>query len=173
MELTSPNSQPSIRRRVVAMPFPGRGHINPMMNLCMLLASKQPDLLITLIVTEEWLGFLSSETELPPNISLGTIPNVIPSELVRAADHPGFVEATLTNMEEPVEQVIEGLDSRPVVIIYDTFLGWVPAVGNRRNIPVASFWPMSATVFSIFKHTHLLDQNGHFPVINLSGQFKL
>lgn len=172
MEFTPANSRPSIPHRVVAIPFPGRGHINPMVNFCMLLASKQPDFLITFIVTEEWLGFLSSETKLPPNISFGTIPNVIPSELVRAADHPGFVEATLTNMEEPVEQVIDGLDSRPVVIIYDVFLGWVPGVGNRRNIPVASLWPMSATVFSIFKHTHLLVQNGHFPLTNLSGQLK-
>ncbi|KAK1398670.1 UDP-glycosyltransferase 87A1 [Heracleum sosnowskyi] len=170
MEFTSANSQPSIPRRVVAMPFPGRGHINPMMNLCMLLASKQPDFLITYIVTEEWLGLLSSETELPPNISFGTIPNVIPSELVRAANHQGFVEATLTKMEGPVEQVIDGLDSRPMVIIYDLFLGWVAGVGNRRNIPVASLWPMSATVFSIFKHTDLLVQNGHFPVTNLSEQ---
>lgn len=169
MEFTPGISQPFIPGRVVAMPFPGRGHINPMMNLCMLLAAKQPHILITFIVTEEWLGFLSSETELPPNLSLATIPNVIPSELVRAADHPGFVEATLTNMEEPVEQLIDLLDSRPVVIIYDVFLGWVPTVGNRRNIPVASLCPMSATVFSMFKHSDLLLRNGHLPVANLSG----
>lgn len=135
----------------------------------MLLASKHPDFLITFIVTEEWLGFLGPETDLPPNISFGTIPNVIPSELVRAADHPAFVEATLTNMEEPIEQLLDTLGSRPVVIIYDVFLGWVPGLGRRRNVPVASLWPMSATVFSMFKHNHLLLRNGHLPVTNLSG----
>ncbi|RVX22957.1 UDP-glycosyltransferase 87A2 [Vitis vinifera] len=48
---------------VVAMPFPGRGHINPMMNLCKLLASRRADILITFIVTEEWLGFLLSDSK--------------------------------------------------------------------------------------------------------------
>jgi UDP:flavonoid glycosyltransferase YjiC (YdhE family) len=36
---------------VVAMPFPGRGHINPMMNFCKLLASRKHDILITFVVT--------------------------------------------------------------------------------------------------------------------------
>lgn len=103
--------------------------------------------------------------ELPPNISFGTIPNVIPSQLVRASDHSGFVEATLTKMEQPVEWLIHRLDSRPVVIIYDYFLFWVPELGNKRNIPVASLCPISAKVFSMQVHYHLLVQNGHLPVL--------
>ena len=62
---------------VVAMPFPGRGHINPMMNLCKLLASRKPDILITIVVTEEWLGFIGSDAK-PDNIQFASIPNVTP-----------------------------------------------------------------------------------------------
>lgn len=157
-----------ITAHLVAVPFPGRGHINPMINFCKLLAIKRPDIVITLVVTEEWHGFLIYE-EMPHNISFGTIPNVLPSELVRAADFSGFYEATLTKMEEPVEQLIGQLSLRPVLIIYDLFLMWIPGVGIRMNIPVASFWTMSATVLSMFQHRDLLVKNGHFPVNNLSG----
>lgn len=155
---------------VVAMPYPGRGHINPMINLCKLLASKSDGILITFIVTEEWLGFIGSET-MPATIKFRSIPNVIPSELVRGADFPGFVEAVLTKMEAPFEQLLDRLDPPVTAIIADTYLMWAVAVGNRRNIPVASLWTMSPSVFSVLYHFDLLVQNGHFPV-DLSGTFK-
>ncbi|KAF8397208.1 hypothetical protein HHK36_016116 [Tetracentron sinense] len=148
---------------VVAMPYPGRGHINPMMNVCKLLASRLPHILITFVVTEEWLGFIRSDPT-PPNIRLRSIPNVIPSELVRGADFPGFLEATMTKMEDPFERLLDRLEAPVTAIVADTYLLWVPAVGNRRNIPVASLWPMSPSVFSVFYHFDLLVQNQHFPV---------
>lgn len=160
----------ALTAHLVAIPFPGRGHINPMINFCKMLATKQPHFLITLIVTEEWLGFLSSETKPPDNIQFQTIPNVIPSELVRAADHPGFIKATSTEMKAPVELVIEGLQPKPVVILYDPFLTW--GLSIQGNIPTAAFWPMSATAFSMVLHYHLLCQNRHLPLLNLSGQFR-
>ncbi|KAL0299983.1 UNVERIFIED_CONTAM: UDP-glycosyltransferase 87A2 [Sesamum calycinum] len=157
---------------VVAMPYPGRGHVNPMLNLCRLILSSRPDILVSFIVTEEWLGFLTASpppTPLPPNFRFLSIPNVIPSEIGRAKDFPGFYEATLTKMEAPVEQLLDQLPPpTPRVIIYDTYLSWVVAVGNRRNIPVASLYTMSATVFSIFHHFDLIFQNRHLSP-NLSG----
>ncbi|CAK9164156.1 unnamed protein product [Ilex paraguariensis] len=151
---------PTINYHVVAIPYPGRGHINPMMNLCKLMASRRADILITFIVTEEWLGFLGSETK-PANLRFGTIPNVIPSELVRDADFPGFLEATLTKLEAPVERLLDRLEPpKPSVVIYDTVLAWVVRLGYRRNIPVAALWTMSAMVFSTSCH-HDLIRNGH------------
>ncbi|CAI9107063.1 OLC1v1006338C1 [Oldenlandia corymbosa var. corymbosa] len=158
----------SVKNHVVVMPFPGRGHVNPMMNFCkLIIAQSQPrTTVITFIVTEEWLGFLSSEPKPPPNIRLATIPNVIPSEIGRAKDWPGFIRAAFTNLEAPVEQLLDRLDElllpKPNVIIYDTYLKWMVGVGNRRNIPVASFWTQSATLFSIFHHFNLVLEKGHF-----------
>ena len=159
----------ALTAHLVAIPFPARGHINPMINFCKLLATKQPDILITFIVTEEWLGFLSSGTKPPDNMQFQTIPNVIPSELVRATDYSGFLKATFTEMKTAVEQVIEGLQPKPVVILYDAILNW--ALSIQGNIPTAAFWAMSATVFSMYLHYNLLCQNVHLPVLNLSGQF--
>ncbi|XP_077219306.1 UDP-glycosyltransferase 87A1-like [Tasmannia lanceolata] len=143
---------------VVAMPYPGRGHVNPMLNLCKLLASR--DLLITFVVTEEWLGFIGSEPT-PPNIRFRSIPNVIPSEQARAADFAGFFEAVFTKMETPFEQLLERLEPKPSWIVADTYLPWMVGVGKRRNIPVASLFTMSASVFSVSLHYDLIIFNRH------------
>lgn len=152
---------------IVAIPYPGRGHINPMMNFCKLIVTKYPNILITFIVTEEWHSFISSDN-LPENIKYATIPNVIPSEIGRAKNFAGFIRACLTKLEDPVEKLLDGLLLKPSVVVYDTYLSWVVGLGNRKNIPVASFFTMSATVFSVFHHMDLLAQNGHFKA-NLSG----
>ncbi|KAK3019336.1 hypothetical protein RJ639_003867 [Escallonia herrerae] len=158
--------QQPVACHVVAMPYPGRGHINPMMNLCKLIASKRADVLFTFIVTEEWLGFLCHEPK-PDNIHFATVPNVIPSEKGRGADFPGFYESTLTRLQAPVERLLDRLVAPPSVIVYDTYLAWVVGVGNRRNVPVASLWTQPATVFSVLYHYDLLVQNGDVQV-NLS-----
>ncbi|CAM8964383.1 unnamed protein product [Rhodiola kirilowii] len=153
---------------LVALPYPGRGHINPMLTLCMNLTQRMEDtnnlLNITFIVTEEWLGFLSSDPPLPPNIRYVTIPNVIPSELVRAEDVRSFISAVMTVMAAPCEDVIKQMRLPPDMILSDFFMPWAVEVGKRRSVPVALFWPMSATMFSMFSHFELLKQNGHFPV---------
>ncbi|KAF3646958.1 UDP-glycosyltransferase 87A1 [Capsicum chacoense] len=145
---------------ILAIPYPGRGHINPLMNLCKLIASTTPNLqlVITFIVTEEWFSFLKSEPK-PASIQFRTIPNVIPSEKDRNNDLIGFVEAVYTKMEAPVESLLDGL-LKANVIIADMLLPWVLRIGERRNIPVASFWTTSVTIFSIFYQ--LLLDNEHF-----------
>ncbi|KAL6341444.1 hypothetical protein AAG906_032563 [Vitis piasezkii] len=161
--MDSDNTERSRSCHVVAVPFPGRGHVNPMMNFCELLVSRRDDILITFVVTEEWLGFIGSDNN-PPRIRFGTIPNVIPSERVRADDIPGFIEAVLTKMEGPFERLLDGFELPVTTIVADTFLFWPVRIGNRRNIPVVSFWTMAASVFSMFHHFDLLLQNGHHPI---------
>ncbi|RID62219.1 hypothetical protein BRARA_E01306, partial [Brassica rapa] len=148
---------------VVAMPWPGRGHINPMMNFCKRLLLRDPTLIVTFVVTEEWLGFIGSDPK-PYRIHFATLPNLIPSELVRANNFTGFIDAIYTNLEEPFEHLLDSLSSPPpTVIISDTFVLWAVSVGTRRNIPVASFWTESAAILSLFVHSDLLAAHGHFP----------
>ncbi|XP_030531393.1 UDP-glycosyltransferase 87A1-like [Rhodamnia argentea] len=148
---------------VVALPYPGRGHINPMMNLCKLLVSKKPDILVTFVVTEEWLGFLGPELK-PANVRFATVPNVVPSELHRAENFIAFFEAVLTKLEAPVEQLLDRLELPVSAIVADTYMAWAVGAGKRRNIPVATLWTMSASVFAVFHHFEMLQQKGHFPV---------
>ncbi|XP_010414299.1 PREDICTED: UDP-glycosyltransferase 87A1-like [Camelina sativa] len=156
--------QPLGLRHVVAMPWPGRGHINPMLNLCKRLVRRDPNLIVTVVVTEEWLGFIGSDPK-PNRIHFATLPNLIPSELVRANDFIGFVDAVLTKLEKPFERLLDRLSSPPPnAIIADTYIIWAVRVGAKRNIPVASFWTTSATILSLFIHSDLLATHGHFPV---------
>ncbi|KAG6789628.1 hypothetical protein POTOM_005737 [Populus tomentosa] len=165
-------TEPTTTLHVVAMPYPGRGHVNPMMNLCELMSSRKPDILFTFVVTEEWYDLIHSDAKKPANIHFATIPNCIPSEVGRAKDFLGFLAAVATKMEAPFEQLLDRLELPVNVIIADTYLDWVVHVGNRRNIPVASLWTMSAYVFSLSRHVELLEQNGHFPV-ELSAKMSL
>ncbi|KAK7300884.1 hypothetical protein RJT34_11735 [Clitoria ternatea] len=148
---------------VVVVPYPGRGHINPMMNLCKLFVSNNSNIHVTFVLTEEWVGLLSSDPK-PDKVRFASIPNVIPSEKGRGNDFLGFLESVMTKMEAPFQELLHRLQPQPTLIIYDTYLFWVVRVANRRNTPVASFWPMSASFFAVFKHYHLLEQNGHYPV---------
>ena len=164
----------SVGCHVLAMPYPARGHINPTLNFCKsLVANTTHQIHVTFVLTEEWLSFIGSDNNpTSPNIHFATIPNVIPSELVRAADQLGFMEAIMTKMEAPFEQLLHRLQPPPTIILCDSFLFWAVDVGNRRNIPVASFWTMSASMFSLLHHHHLLELNSHYPV-NLSGQHNI
>lgn len=148
---------------IVVLPYPGRGHINPMMNLCKKILLRYEFITITFVVTEEWLSIISSENK-PENINFVTIQNILPSEKVRAENMTGFIEAILTKMEEPFEQLLDRFVVPPTIILADVFGSWVVDVGKRRNIPVALLWAMSATVFSFFQHFDLLVKNGHFPI---------
>ncbi|KAL1205222.1 UDP-glycosyltransferase 87A2 [Cardamine amara subsp. amara] len=154
-------SQPLGFRHVVAMPYPGRGHINPMMNLSKRLVCRNPHLHVTFVITEEWLGFIGSDPK-PDRIHFATLPNVIPSELVRANDFISFINAVCTKLEEPFEQLLDRLNSPlPNAIIADTYVIWAGRVGTRKNIPVVSLWTMSATILSFFLHSDLLISHGH------------
>lgn len=149
---------------VFALPYPGRGHVNPMMNLCRSIASKKPDILITFVVTEEWSELIGSEPK-PGNITFGSIPNVLPSEKARkGAQFPAFFQEVLTKLEGPVERLLDRLQPSVTTIIADTYLMWAFEMANRKNIPVASLWTMSVPVYSVFHHFDLLVQNGHFPI---------
>ncbi|KAF7849591.1 hypothetical protein BT93_L0571 [Corymbia citriodora subsp. variegata] len=155
---------------VVALPYPGRGHINPLMNLCKILASQAPHVAVTLVLTEEWLTLIGPDQK-PSNVSFAAIPNVIPSERVRAQHFSEFIEAVFTKMQTPFEEVLDRLRPLPTLIVADTLLSWAVRIGNQRNIPVASFWTTAASNFSSLYRLHL-ERNGHVPQ-NLSGDEKV
>ncbi|CAO2166744.1 unnamed protein product [Urochloa humidicola] len=143
------------RRHVVAVPYPGRGHINPMLVVCRQLAAADAGLAVTVVVTEEWHGLLAAAgvpATLPDRVRLATIPNVIPSEHGRGADWVGFIEAVQAMMGEPVERLLDRLEPRPDALVVDTYLTWGVAAGAARGIPVCSLWTMPATFFLALYH---------------------
>lgn len=144
----------TIMSHVLVVPYPSRGHINPMMNLSKLLVSNNPNILVTFVVTQEWLTLIDSEPK-PDNIRVESIPNVVGDKFM------DVVEAVMTEMEAPFERLIDRLVRPPVTfIICDCFLFWAIRVGNRRNIPVAAFWTTSTSELWVqFFHIFLQRKN--------------
>lgn len=131
---------------VLVVPYPSRGHINPMMNFCKLLVSNNSNILVTFVVTEEWLGSIASEPK-PHNLRFCSIPSVVPELGCSADNFLNVVEAVMTKLEVPLEQLLDRLEPPPTIIVYDAFLFWAVGVGERRNIPVAAFWTTSTSEF--------------------------
>lgn len=141
------------RCHVVALPYPGRGHVDAMLSLCRLLAGR--GVATTVILTEEWLGLVgAAEPPLPARVCLTAIPNVIPSEHGRAADLPGFTDAVNTRMEGPVERLLEGMLPSPdtPVFVADFLLQWAVPMALRRGMTACTFCPFSATNFAALYH---------------------
>ncbi|KAK2638415.1 hypothetical protein Ddye_026210 [Dipteronia dyeriana] len=148
---------------IVAIPYPARGHINPMLNLCKLLVSRNSEILITFVVTQEWLGLIGSDAY-TKNISFATIPdNIIPSEKNQLDDGITFVTAVMTKLEAPFQRILDRLYPPVTTIITDALLLWAVDTGNRRNIPVAALWISSALTFSICYHCDLFKEK-QFPL---------
>ncbi|GJW33318.1 UDP-glycosyltransferase superfamily protein [Tanacetum coccineum] len=143
------------------------GHINPLLNLCHLLACRSSHLNLTVVVTEEWLTMIGSDPK-PDNVRFATIPNVIPSEINRGTDAIGFFVAAQNNMEAPFEEVLDRMEQPVDFIIADVTLKWILDVANRRNIRVAAYWPMSASMFTMWYHVELLQKHQHI-YVDLSG----
>lgn len=151
------------------MPYPGRGHINPLLNFCHLLSSRlnQPNrtTVFTIVVTEEWLGIIHPDRkQANNNILFATIPNVLPSELNRGSNMITFLTAVRTKMQPPFEEVLDQMKLPVTLIIADVTMFWPFEVANRRNIPVAAYWPMSASMFSLMHHIDLLESHNHLYV---------
>ncbi|XP_072979504.1 UDP-glycosyltransferase 87A2-like [Typha angustifolia] len=138
--MDSPRS--TAARHVVVIPYPGRGHINPMLPLCRRLASRR-GLLVTVVVTDEWLDLLSSSSPASapvPGVRFRSIPNVLPSERTRASEYSVFLEAVMTKMERHVEEIVEGIEPKVDLILVDLLLPWAEEIGRRRGIPVAALF---------------------------------
>ncbi|KAK2643049.1 hypothetical protein Ddye_024812 [Dipteronia dyeriana] len=145
------------RSHIVAMPYPARGHINPMLILCKFLASKRNDILVTVILTEEYHRSVASEAR-PDNMVFATLSNdIIPLAHHQSSDVVGFFKAVHDMIAAPFEQLLDRLEPPVTTIITDNILKVVAEAANRRDIPVALFWPPSATTFSIFYHADLFE----------------
>jgi hypothetical protein len=142
---------------ILAVPYPGRGHVNAMLNLCRLLTVRD-GVSATVVVTEEWLGLLGAPAALPdlgPGVRFESVPNVIPSEHGRANDMIGFLEAVYTKMAAPFERLLDRLPA-PQAIVADVFVPWTVAVGAQRGVPVCVMCPLSATMFAVHYNFHRL-----------------
>ncbi|XP_039136165.1 UDP-glycosyltransferase 87A2-like [Dioscorea cayenensis subsp. rotundata] len=156
---STPHHHHHHQHHLAFIPWPGRGHINPMLNLARSLASKAENIIITFIVTEEWLNILHSSTSFPPNLLLVSIPNILASEHTRGADMMSFIHTVFTLMGGPIEKILLKLVNDSVdVIIADALLPWMPGISVKLGVPLVSVFTMSVSLF-LGAHLHGKETN--------------
>lgn len=80
----------------------------------------------------------------------------------------------MTKMETPFDQLLDRLNPPVTTIVADVEVLWGTSVGNRRNIPVALFWTMSASFFSMLHLFNLFAENKkHLTLDYLVGKYNV
>ncbi|GLJ20524.1 hypothetical protein SUGI_0373500 [Cryptomeria japonica] len=112
----------------VLVPFPSRGHVNPMMHLALKLASQ--GISVTFVLTELWRKIISQNDENPfsqaPNLQAALIPDCVVDESQRWADMVAFIRS-LSDIEVHVAQLLTNLKhsgTPATCIVADVFLRW-------------------------------------------------
>ncbi|GLJ20507.1 hypothetical protein SUGI_0373290 [Cryptomeria japonica] len=140
----------------VVVPYPGRGHVNPMMQFALKLASH--GIPVTVVVTKSWHKILTQADQNPfthvPEIRAAVIPDCVVGESERWANMEAFLQS-LSNMEAHVAQLLTNLNlsgTPATCIVADVFLKWVVPFAKRQALRSVLMCPMSVTSFSVFYH---------------------
>ncbi|XP_015168727.1 UDP-glycosyltransferase 74F1-like [Solanum tuberosum] len=135
------------------LPFPGQGHINPMLQFAKRLQSKRVK--ITIALTK---FFLKNMKELPTSVSIEAISDGYDDG---GRDQAGSFVAYVTRFKEvgsdTLSQLIQKLENCgcPVnCIVYDPFLPWAVEVAKNFRLVSAAFFTQNCAVDNIYYHVH-------------------
>ncbi|CAI9104566.1 OLC1v1003268C1 [Oldenlandia corymbosa var. corymbosa] len=143
---------------VFLVSYPGQGHVNPLLRLGKILASK--GLLVTLSAPET-----IGEKIRKSNKNISEIPTPFGDGMIRfeffddesdKITEPDLHAANLENIGKqklPIMLQKNAEQGRPVCcLIYSCFIPWVADVGESLRIPSAPLWVQSAACFSAYYH---------------------
>lgn len=159
----------SLRIHALAIPYPLESHSFSMADLCIKLASR--GLVITFVSTEgssdsqAYINNVAQTTGL--DIRCAEISDNLAMDFDRSLYNERFLQFTLNTMMQPVDEVIERLntqeDNQISCIIADSFLPWTVLIAKKFNVPLISLWTQSAASYIIYYHSDMLISKGHFP----------
>ncbi|XP_028754374.1 UDP-glycosyltransferase 74B1-like [Neltuma alba] len=136
---------------VVVVPYPGQGHINPLLQFAKRLASK---------------GVKATVATTKYTVNSIVAPNVTVEPISDGFDEAGFAQAKnvdlflnsfRSNGSKTLSRLIEKFEHSdfPVTcVVYDSFLPWALEVAKRHGAFGAAFFTNSAAVCSIFCRIH-------------------
>eukprot|EP00253_Pinus_taeda_P020937 PITA_20937 len=142
--------------RVMVVPYPAQGHINPMLQFAKRLVSK--NVMVTFVMTEasrEDIFQAQDASISSQELQFETISDGLPLDFDRSKDFEMTMQMFRKMGVLSLINLIERLDAQGnniCCIIYDSFLPWVPEVANKFDIPLAFFWTQSCAVYSIYYH---------------------
>ncbi|EMS61256.1 UDP-glycosyltransferase 76F1 [Triticum urartu] len=163
----APSSTNRDRRRVVLLPLPYQGHINPMLRLAAALHSR--GLAVTILHPETR---APERRKLPADYRLVTIPDNIPPEVAASRDVASFVFALNRNCAAAFRDYLagalreeeEGEDGHVAFVVAD--VDWFVPLSVARELGVAALALMtsSAVRFLVYLAYPSLCHKGYLPV---------
>ncbi|XP_044959661.1 DIMBOA UDP-glucosyltransferase BX8-like isoform X2 [Hordeum vulgare subsp. vulgare] len=171
----APSSTNRGRRRVVLLPLPYQGHINPMLRLAAALHSR--GLAVTILHPETR---APDRRKLPADYRLVTIPDNIPPELAASEDIASFVFELNKNCAAPFRDYLtgalreeEGEDGRLAFVVAD--VDWYAPLSVARELGLAALALMtsSAARFLVYMAYPSLCRKSYLPVQGGSFQVSL
>ncbi|KAL0387968.1 UNVERIFIED_CONTAM: UDP-glycosyltransferase 86A1 [Sesamum radiatum] len=172
----------------IVIPYPYQGHVTPMINLSISLASR--GFTITFVQIEFIHHFISKAQNLPAaadhadffgearksglDIRYTTISDGFPVEFDRDVNFEEVWESMLRDFPDRVDEIVvetmkadesapETTPRPPFLLIADTFYTWPATIAKKHDMVYVSLWTEPAIVFSLNYHLELLTQNGHVP----------
>ncbi|KAL3530822.1 hypothetical protein ACH5RR_010144 [Cinchona calisaya] len=148
------------RKRLVLVPYPLQGHINPMLDLASILHSK--GFSITIAHTK----FNSPNPANHPDFIFLPIQDGIPNLDVSPPNLVDLASAINTNCKEPFRECISQLMHQEqrhqvVCIIYDFLMHFAETVANQLNIPSIILRTSNATTLLAFRTIPQLREEGY------------
>nr|AYC63490.1 UDP-glycosyltransferase [Scoparia dulcis] len=166
------------KAHAIVFPVPYQGHINPMINLTLKLASK--GITVTFVHTEfvhntlvkaqkhnmaQEVDIFSDARASGLDIRYTTISDGYPLDFDRDLRFEEFWCGVMRDfparVSDFVEKMIKSDPSSAYFLVADTWFHWLPSIAKKYNIASVSFWTQPALVFSMIYHLDLLKQNGH------------
>eukprot|EP01018_Ginkgo_biloba_P005998 Gb_26148 [translate_table: standard] len=165
----------------LVVPHPVQGHINPMIVLSQILASK--GIVVTFVnthdthtrITKSAAGSKEISFSQAPGIRIAQISDGLPLDFDRSANFDEFVRS-VDNMGSALEDLIHDLNMKaepPIsCVIADSFLPWTLDVAKKFNLPWVFFWTQSIASYVLYNHLPHIISNGHFPPTKWDEEIK-
>ena len=154
---------------VVMLPFPARGHVNPMMHLATRLAARLDGLAIT-FVNSEANSRMMNKIGCGRGIRFLEIPDGLPDDADRSTQVIELCKSVMTDMaahfDRLIGRLVEESDTdavpRPTCIVADTWLTPLTIeTAAEFGLSHISFWTQSAASFASL---HAITANAYRPL---------
>ncbi|XP_050235949.1 UDP glycosyltransferase 9-like [Mercurialis annua] len=134
---------------IVAFPFPGQGHINPMLQFCRCLASK--GLKVTLI------SFIDDELTKSMKNSLVRVESIsnYDEDSHKFPTMEGYWQNKKSRFERKLVEMTENNHGSQIsCLVYDSIMPWALDIARQFGIAGAAFFTQACCVSAIYLHVH-------------------
>ncbi|KAI4305505.1 hypothetical protein L6164_028867 [Bauhinia variegata] len=126
--------------RIILVPYPAQGHVNPMQKLALTLISHgfEPVIVLPQYIHHKIVPHVESQDDqiewisVPDGLEKDTTPDFFAAEFAMENSMPSHLESMVHEFED---------DGGVVCLVVDLLASWAIEVATRCGVPAAGFWP--------------------------------